>query len=147
LLGADWTAPNTFLETDFLGFTLAKGGAPPNPIGAFLPSTQAVDLGAAGFFVLTADLGTLTVPEQNKGTSPFSLNLPDLPTGAWVIGDLITSAGDVTTAQSSALFVTNNDPVPGPEAGAGLPGAALAAFRLLGFASFRRRRNNPNLAI
>jgi hypothetical protein len=145
-LGSQWTQAGTFLESNFLGITDFGNGAPPNPIGAFLPSTQSVDAGATGFFVLTLDLGAgLTVPQQNQGgVSPFSLNSVALPPGSWVLADACTSgtlAGgncvDITTAQSSGLFA-QPAAVPGPIAGAGLPG--LITFGCAALIWLRHRR-------
>jgi|SRR5215469_3636355 len=144
--GTMWTSGS--LETDFLGFATAQGGSPPNPIGAFLPSTTAVDpLDTTGFFVLTLDLGGVTIPQQGQpGVSPFSLDLANLPVGSWVLGDAFsTDCGnngpavcDITTAQSAALFVSPAA-VPGPIAGAGIPGIVAGALSLLALA--RRRFN------
>ena len=141
-----WTTGS--LETDFLGFALAQGGSPPNPIGAFLPSTTGVDpADTTGFFVLTVDLGPLSIPQQGQpGVSPFSLTFANLPNGSWVLGDAFsTDCGkngpalcDITTAQSAALFVSPAA-VPGPIVGAGLPGL-LGALGLLGFNRFRRKQ-------
>jgi len=133
--GTQWTSGS--LETDFMGFNLAQGGSPPNPIGAFLPSTQNADPGATGFFVLTLDLGNLTVPEQNKGISPFFLDLANSTAGLWLLGDvLFTQNGqlvDLTTAQSGALFASTVSEVPLPGAiwlfGAGLAGIVTLARR------------------
>jgi hypothetical protein len=144
--GTMWTTGS--LETDFLGFALAQGGSPPNPIGAFLPSTTGVDpADTTGFFVLTVDLGPLSIPQQGQpGVSPFSLTFANLPNGSWVLGDAFsTDCGkngpalcDITTAQSAALFVSPAA-VPGPIVGAGLPGL-LGALGLLGFNRFRRKQ-------
>lgn len=145
--GSIWTTGK--LESDFLGITNFGNGSPPNPIGAFLPSTDAVDPGATGYIVLTLDLGALTVPEQGGvgGTSPFDLNFgSNLPLGTWVLGDACTSgtfaAGtctDVTTAQSAALFI-NTAAVPAPIVGAGLPGLVAACGLMFGLARRRRKQ-------
>lgn len=150
LLGTQWTQAGTFLESSFLGITSFGNGAPPNPIGAFLPSTQGVDPTATGFFVLTLDLGSgLLVPKQNSGVaSPFSLTSLTLPVGSWILGDACTSgtlAGgnctDITTAQSSALFAQPqiaNTPLPGA---VWLFGGGLA---LLGWLkTWARRQRGP----
>ena len=142
--GTQWTTGS--LEGSFLGITNFGTGSPPNDITAFLPSTQAVDPGATGFFVLTLDVGavSLNVP---GGSSPINLNLANEFLGGWVMGDLtsttqcktgVTSC-DVTTAQSAALFV-NPAAVPGPIVGAGLPGLISALLGLYGLNRFRRRR-------
>ena len=47
-----WTSGN-------LDAYLGLSAAPANPIGAYLPSTQALDPGATGFFVFNVDLGCL----------------------------------------------------------------------------------------
>lgn len=143
--GTVWTTGT--LEKDFLGVTSFGNGAPPNPIGAFLPSTQAVDPGATGFLVLTLDLGALLVDQQNHGVSPFSLSsLNVLPAGTWILGDACTSgtfaAGncvDVTTAQSAALFAqpfVASTPLP---ATLWLFGGALALFGALKRFATRRQ--------
>lgn len=97
----------------FLGIPNAS---PDNPIGAFLPATQAVDAGATGFTVLTLDVGSINLPDINA-------TLPDLftvanfqaPAGSYVLGDLILANGnDVTTANSAALFVSTVAAVPEP---------------------------------
>ena len=50
---------------------LEISASPTNPIGAFLPTTQALDPGATGFFVFQADLGTAKIwknPNETKRT-------------------------------------------------------------------------------
>jgi hypothetical protein len=128
----DWTSGN--LDT-FLGFS----GSPNNPIGAFLPATQALDPGATGFDVYTVLVGTYTLPTPGAGTPPdrFQINF-NAPQGSYALANLILANGDVVaTANSGALFVTTH-PVPGPIVGAGLPGLIAACGGLLALA--RRRR-------
>jgi hypothetical protein len=125
------------LET-FLGITSFANGSPPNPIGAFLPSSQAIDPGATGFFVLTGliNMAIPTLPTPG-GVSPLNFSVDNSCAGCWLMGDLFTGPNqtlDVTTAQSAALLQ-----VPGPALGAGIPGLIVGALGLLGFA--RRRRN------
>jgi hypothetical protein len=122
----------------FLGITSFASGAPPNPIGSFLPSTQSVDPGATGFHVLT---GLLNVPIPTLptpgNTSPLQFSVATSCTGCWLMGDLFTGPNqtlDVTTAQSAALFV------PVPAVGAGLPGLVMACGGLLVLARRRRQR-------
>jgi hypothetical protein len=97
-----WTSGS--LEVNYLGQTLANG-SPLNDITAFLPATQAVDPGATGFFLLSLDLGQLAL-DTPGGTSPITLALATEFAGGYVLGELGTSGGDVTTANSAALFVT-----------------------------------------
>jgi hypothetical protein len=97
-----WTSGD--LDSGFLGITNFANGAPPNPLNAWLPSTDSVDPGATGFFVLTLDLGQVSLNSPG-GSSPIDLSLGSLGLGGLVLGDLMTADGDVTTAQSAALFV------------------------------------------
>ena len=137
-----WTGTPNSLE-GFLGITSFANGAPPNPLGSFLPSSQIFQPTATGFTVYTADIGlpipTLPTP-GNVSPLNFSINGFNLATdclGCWALGDLFTGPNhtlDVTTAQSAALLR-----VPAPAAGAGIPGV-LAALGLLGLGRWRRKR-------
>jgi len=138
-----WTGTPTSLEA-FLGITSFASGAPPNPIGSFLPSSQIFQPTATGFTVYTADINlpipTLPTP-GNASPLNFTITGFNLATdclGCWALGDLFTGPNhtlDVTTAQSAALLR-----VPVPAVGAGIPGV-IAALGLLGLGRWRRKRS------
>jgi hypothetical protein len=109
---APWTSGS--LEHDYEGITNFHNGSPPNNITAWLPSTQGVDPSANGYFVLTIDIGNVSLNTPG-GSSPIDLSLTSLGLGGLVLGVLETSAGDITTAQSAALFVDptiSSTPIP-----------------------------------
>jgi hypothetical protein len=121
------------------------GSSPANPIGAYLPSTQALGgslAGATGFFVLQADLGTQALSGPSGPFSPtFSLNRGAL--GMYVVGFLDTYApGIIATANSGALFETGSGNSINPVAA--VPEPATWGMMLLGFVglalAFRQRR-------
>lgn len=144
-----WTSGNL---VDFLGIAgnLANG-APKNPLDAFIGATNTEQPTATGYYVLLADVGTQMLSGPNATPNQFfSLSPAVYASGGLILGDLNTSAGDVTTAQSGALFFDgpsggpfctncNVNGAPGPEVATGVPGA-LAAMIVGGFMWYRRRR-------
>ncbi|HTO79140.1 MAG TPA: hypothetical protein VMJ31_05115 [Methylocystis sp.] len=118
---------------------LGIGASPANPIGAYLPSTQALDPGATGFFVRQVDLGQVTLNgPSNPNLFPL-LNLDSqLPVGSYIVAFLnegtANSPNWIATANSGAILET----APGPTPGAGLAGLAFlvvagALARMRGF--------------
>ena len=76
---------------------------PANPIGAFLPSTQAKDPSATGFYVYQASLGSTTVststgPELKLGSS--------LPLASYLVAFINEGGTFGATANSGAIFET-----------------------------------------
>lgn len=146
-----WTSGS--LEIDYLHNTLANG-APPNPLDAWLGATQTVQSAATGYYVVTADMGPYTLGGQSDPlVDIFSLVPAVFPQGGLIAGNLFTTEGVISTAQSSALFFNGpssgpfcaNPPcdvvtIPGPIVGAGVPGAVAGAMFLLGLVRARRRR-------
>jgi hypothetical protein len=77
-----------------------------NPIGASLPSTQALDPGATGFFVYAAKAGAQTL--AGPGGPPNQLfDITALPSASYLLGfEDMGAAGIEATANSGAIFVT-----------------------------------------
>jgi hypothetical protein len=118
---------------------LGISAGPDNPIGAYLPSTQALDPGATGFFVFQVNLGAATLQgPANPNLNPLENISPGLPLASYIVGFLNEgTAGSpswIATANSGAIFV------PGPVVGGGLPGLMAACGALLVLARRRRQK-------
>jgi hypothetical protein len=91
------TAWTSGFLADYLGVT----GSPANPIGAYLPSTQALDSGATGFFVYQAALGPATV--GHPGNGPHMTLGSTIPVGSYLVAFIDNGSA---TANSAAIFET-----------------------------------------
>jgi hypothetical protein len=124
--------------------SLSGGASPSNPIGAYLPSTQALDPGASGFMVYTVDLGKTTLQgASNPGVSPLETLGSSLPIGSYIVGffnekPVGTPPAWIATANSGAIFETGPSSVPEP-ATLGLLGPTLIGVAMALRARRRRR--------
>jgi len=104
-----WTSGN-------LDAYLGISASPNNPIGAFLPSTDALDPGATGFFAYQVDLGALTLQDpSNPNVLPLENISPGVPLASYITGFLNEGTAGapnwIATANSGFIFV-----VPEPSA-------------------------------
>jgi hypothetical protein len=117
---------------------LGISASPNNPIGAYLPSTQALDPGATGFFVYQVDLGTTTLQgPSNPNVSPLeTLSSGVLPQASYVVGffneGTAANPDFQATANSGAIFETAI-PVATRGGGGTVPEPSTWAMLLIGF--------------
>ena len=134
---------------------LGISATPTNGIGAYLPSAQAVDTGATGFFVYQVDLGTTTLQSaSDPNVSPLeNLTSGVLPLGSYIVAFLNQGADGIqATANSGAIFedappgtTRSFPPVPEPSTWAML----LIGFAGLGYAGYRKTQGSriaPSIA-
>jgi len=108
--------------------SIPGGANPTNPIGAFLPATQALNPTATGFYVYQDFLGTQTL----NGGGPLLTLQSGLPQGSYILAflNLGTTAQPnfVGTANSGAIFESGRPPLPTPEPSSlALLGTGIAA--------------------
>ena len=155
---------------DYLGLPLGSG-APPNPIDAYLPATQALDPLATGFYVYQAMLGTNQLRKNPDYSNGPLLEIGSLFQGSYLTGFLgvpvetcttgrpphicTISIKYISTAQSGAIFETSRPPEPNPGPGPGvvplppaglLMGSAIAVLYGVGH-RVRRRRLAPSFEL
>jgi hypothetical protein len=101
-----------------LGAYLGISASPNNPIGAYLPSTIAVDPGATGFFVYYIGSPNVTLQgPSNPNVSPienFAAGDSALPRGSYIVGFLNKGTSQepdwIATANSGAIFEDGTNP-------------------------------------
>ena len=145
-----WTSG--FLETDYLHNTLATG-APKNPLDAFIGATNTLDPTADGYYVLLAETGqhTLGGPgDPLSAANKFSLDPAVFAQGGLILGNLFTRDGDISTAQSGALFFNGPNGGPfcvncvGPVPEISTWAMMILGFFGVGFMAYRSRHNGSN---
>jgi hypothetical protein len=103
--------------TGTLAAYLGLSASPDQPIGAYLPATQALDPGATGFFVYQVDLGSDTLQDpSHPNLNPLETIAGGLPLASYIVAFLnegtVAAPNWVATANSGAIFETT--PFSGP---------------------------------
>ncbi len=128
-----WTGAMGQQLDNYLGIS----ASPANPIGAYLPSTNAIAPGNTGFFVYQASFAS-TPPGGLNGTMSETLSGGPLPLGSYIVAFVLDAPGTNTpwqaTANSGAIFETGRVPEPTTVL---LIGTGLLA---IGASAWRRRK-------
>jgi PEP-CTERM motif len=130
-------ASPTEWNSGFLSAFLTSPTFPHNshPLGAYLPSTQAVDPGAKGYFVYAFDFGAFNY----KTTPDPQFTNGGVPQGTVFFATLVDANGNVTVdTPNSASILEAGSPSSVPE-----PGTLLMfGSGIIGFAGILRRKIN-----
>jgi hypothetical protein len=125
-------------SSGFLGSFLSTPnfGSNAHPISAWLPSTQAVDPGAQGYYVYTFDFGAFNY--ANTADPQFSVSSGSVPIGTLFLAGLGDTNNNITvdTPNSATLLETANPQNPVPEPGT----LAMLGTAVLGIAGLLRRK-------
>jgi hypothetical protein len=133
-----WTSASGLDLADFLGLANAK---PTNPFSGYAtPDSADLNGKPTAFDVYVDNLGPMETL-QDISTSTMVDNISGLLPGMEISAFMVEPGTTVMTASSGVLMVTNNaSPVPGPIAGAGLPGVVAGCGALLALALRRRKQ-------
>lgn len=136
--GGTWTLAGGQTLSQFLGL---GNVTPNNPFNAF---QVGVDTSVTAFNVYTVNVDTSLLGALCSCNTPadeFKLLTTFAAAGVDIVAFANTAGGEVATAPSGQLQITTNAAVPGPVAGAGLPGLVGGCMTLLGLGRLRRKRN------